>query len=100
MSVLDRGSSEGGQKMSGRGEASNRLTESDLLRRDAIRPEDVLQLKGITSTYLCPTNANVYNIDFVKFKIRDVDSGAVLFEIAKPPDYQDDDLDSEAADSE
>ena len=45
---------------------------------------------------MCPTNANVYNIDFVKFKIRDVDSGAVLFEIAKPPDYQDDDPDSEA----
>ena len=53
----------------------------------------MLVVSGITSTYLCPTNANVYNIDFVKFKIRDVESGAVLFEIAKPPDDEVDRVD-------
>ena len=53
----------------------------------------LLVVSGITSTYLCPTNANVYNIDFVKFKIRDVESGAVLFEIAKPPDDEVDRVD-------
>ena len=61
------------------------ITEAELLRKDVIQPEDVLQLKGITENYLCPADANVYNIDFVKFKIRDIDSGATLFEIAKPP---------------
>lgn len=30
-------------------------------------------------------DANVYDIDFTRFKIRDLESGAVLFEIAKPP---------------
>lgn len=34
--------------------------------------------------YLCDPEANVYDIDFTRFKIRDLDSGAVLFEIAKP----------------
>lgn len=27
----------------------------------------------------------MYNIDFVRFKIRDLETGTVLFEIAKPP---------------
>lgn len=35
-----------------------------------------------------PTDANIYDIDFTRFKIRDLESGAVLFEIAKPPSEQ------------
>lgn len=34
------------------------------------------------------SDANVYDIDFTRFKIRDLESGAVLFEIAKPPSEQ------------
>lgn len=34
------------------------------------------------------TDANVYDIDFTRFKIRDLESGAVLFEIMKPPSEQ------------
>jgi len=34
--------------------------------------------------YLCRPDANIYNIDFTRFKLRDMDSGAVLFEVAKP----------------
>jgi len=34
---------------------------------------------------LCSPEANVYDIDFTRFKIRDLESGTVLFEIAKPP---------------
>lgn len=30
------------------------------------------------------SDANVYDIDFTRFKIRDLESGTVLFEIAKP----------------
>lgn len=34
------------------------------------------------------TDANIYDIDFTRFKIRDLESGAVLFEIMKPPSEQ------------
>lgn len=34
------------------------------------------------------SEANIYDIDFTRFKIRDLESGAVLFEIAKPPSEQ------------
>lgn len=36
------------------------------------------------SDYLCSPDANVYEIEFLRFKIRDIDSDTVLFEIAKP----------------
>nr|SVE79743.1 EOG090X0D9B [Daphnia magna]SVE82160.1 EOG090X0D9B [Daphnia magna] len=49
-----------------------------------ITPEDVLKLKRITDGYLCQPDANVYDIDFTRFCIRDLESGTVLFEIAKP----------------
>lgn len=49
-----------------------------------ITPDDVLRLPSITDTYLCAPDANVYDIDFTRFKIRDLESGAILFEIAKP----------------
>lgn len=38
-----------------------------------------------SSDYLCSPEANVYDIDFTRFKIRDMETGTVLFEIAKPP---------------
>ncbi|XP_034490415.1 protein unc-119 homolog [Drosophila innubila] len=53
-----------------------------------VTPEDVLHLNKITDDYLCSANANVFEIDFTRFKIRDLESGAVLFEIAKPPSEQ------------
>lgn len=49
-----------------------------------ITPDYVLQLNKIADDYLCTPDANVYEIDFTRFKIRDLESGAVLFEIAKP----------------
>lgn len=57
----------------------------DELIQSEITPEDVLRLDKITDTYLCSPEANVYDIDFTRFKIRDLDTGTVLFEIAKPP---------------
>ena len=36
------------------------------------------------SDYLCKPEDNVYSIDFTRFKIRDLETGTVLFEIAKP----------------
>ena len=62
-------------------------TESDLLKKGAssITPDDVLALKRVTESYLCEPEANAYGVDFTRFKIRDLASGATLFEISKPP---------------
>lgn len=35
--------------------------------------------------YLCKPEDNIYSIDFTRFKIRDLETATVLFEIAKPP---------------
>ena len=42
------------------------------------------RLNRVTEDYLCPPEANVYGIDFTRFKIRDITSSTTLFEIAKP----------------
>ncbi|KAG8590404.1 hypothetical protein GDO81_006749 [Engystomops pustulosus] len=60
-------------------------TEEQLLRKPDISPEDVLLLQNITADYLCTPEENIYKIDFTRFKIRDMESGTVLFEITKPP---------------
>uniref|UniRef100_A0ABM5ENS4 Protein unc-119 homolog A n=1 Tax=Pogona vitticeps TaxID=103695 RepID=A0ABM5ENS4_9SAUR len=61
-------------------------SEEDELRRKAlIAPEDVLGLAKVTADYLCTPEENIYKIDFTRFKIRDMESGTVLFEITKPP---------------
>lgn len=60
------------------------VTEESLLAKENISPEDVLRMQKPTQNYLCTMDANVYNIDFTRFKIRDLESGAVLFEIVKP----------------
>ncbi|XP_006865495.1 PREDICTED: protein unc-119 homolog B [Chrysochloris asiatica] len=60
------------------------VTEQELLALDTIRPEHVLRLSRVTESYLCKPEDNVYSIDFTRFKIRDLETGTVLFEIAKP----------------
>lgn len=65
--------------------SSNKPLESGADLPKVITPEEVLRLPKITDTYLCSLDANIYEIDFTRFKIRDLESGAVLFEIAKPP---------------
>lgn len=42
--------------------------------------------------YLCPKAANTFGIEFVRFKVRDMDSQQVLFEIAKPEDAEEGDV--------
>ncbi|KAH3889893.1 protein unc-119 homolog B-like [Dreissena polymorpha] len=61
------------------------VSEEELMKKDAITPDDVLRLKCSTEGYLCPPEANIYGIDFTRFKLRDMDSQTVLFEVAKPP---------------
>lgn len=58
--------------------------EEKLLAKGYITPNDVLQIQRITNRYLCSSDANIYDIDFTRFCIRDLESNTVLFEIAKP----------------
>nr|XP_057929863.1 protein unc-119 homolog B-like [Doryrhamphus excisus]XP_057929868.1 protein unc-119 homolog B-like [Doryrhamphus excisus]XP_057929878.1 protein unc-119 homolog B-like [Doryrhamphus excisus] len=70
---------------------SRPVTEEDLRAQNGYTTaEDVLGLRVATRGYLCKPEDNIYNIDFVRFKIRDLDTGTVLFEIAKPPHSEED----------
>ncbi|XP_076312300.1 protein unc-119 homolog B-A-like [Tachypleus tridentatus] len=82
-----------GQSRNEVAEGSNRIgnssntqtvTEEELLQKEHITPDEVLKLTKITEGYLCSPEANIYGIDFTRFKIRDMETGTVLFEIAKP----------------
>jgi len=58
-------------------------------------PDGCLRFTGPTPSFLCPLSANTYGIDFLAFKIRDMDSRSVVFEISKDvnasaPDYPED----------
>jgi len=50
-----------------------------------VTPSDVLRYTSPTKEFLCPLSANVYGIDFLAFKIRDMDTRQVVFEISKDP---------------
>ena len=47
-----------------------------------ITPEIVREYKEFTPKFLCGLKANTFNIRFRKFKVRDMDSGYVLFEVS------------------
>jgi len=62
---------------------------------------EVLKLKEPTKNFLCPLSANTHGIEFLAFKIRDVDSRRTIFEVSKdastpppqfPPDFDFDQL--------
>ena len=53
-----------------------------------ISAESVLLYEKSTDNFLCPLSANVYNIQFLAFKIRDYDSGKVFFEIQRDPEEE------------
>lgn len=60
------------------------MTEEELQKKNHITPEDVLRLPKATVGFLCPPEANTYEIEFVRFKLRDMETGSTLFEVAKP----------------
>eukprot|EP00727_Mastigamoeba_balamuthi_P010630 m51a1_g619 hypothetical protein (278) ;mRNA; r:109121-110172 len=49
-------------------------------------PADVLKLTGPTQAYMCPLAANTYGIDFIEFKIREMESNKTLFHVRKDAD--------------
>uniref|UniRef100_A0A915DWV4 PHD-type domain-containing protein n=1 Tax=Ditylenchus dipsaci TaxID=166011 RepID=A0A915DWV4_9BILA len=63
------------------------ITEEELKSKTVITAEDVLRLNQITTDFLCRLEDNVYDIEFVRFKIRDMENDCVLFEINKPTDH-------------
>ena len=48
---------------------------------DNITPEYVMKLSSFTPNFFCSLDANIYKIRFIKFRVRDLDSEAVLFEV-------------------
>jgi len=50
--------------------------------------EQVVTLQKPTNNFLCPLDANTYNIDFIAFKIRSLDAvnPGIIFQIRKDPD--------------
>ncbi|XP_064824228.1 protein unc-119 homolog B-like isoform X2 [Oncorhynchus masou masou] len=75
---------------------SRPVTEDDLRTQVGhITPEEVLRLPVATRGYLCKPEDNIFDIDFIRFKIRDLETGTVLFEIAKPPHTEEDEENGE-----
>ncbi|XP_056144333.1 protein unc-119 homolog B [Lampris incognitus] len=50
---------------------------------DPVTPQHILRLKGYTREYLCSPEDNIYNINFSRFKIRDLEGGTVILDIKK-----------------
>ncbi|XP_003746844.1 protein unc-119 homolog B [Galendromus occidentalis] len=79
------------KSMALKAQSKRTVTEEELMHKDSITPDDVLRLNRFTQEYLCGPEANLFNIDFTRFTIRDMETGMVLFEIAKPPPQDQDD---------
>lgn len=56
----------------------------DLKLKHIISPDDVLKLTKITDGFLVD-QSNDYQIEFTRFKIRDLETDTVLFDISKDP---------------
>ena len=64
---------------------------------EQITPEIVREYKEFTPKFLCGLDANTYNIKFKKFKMRDLESDFVLFEVS---DDAPDDINTEKKEEE
>lgn len=51
---------------------------------NSITIDDVRALTKPTKDFLCKPEDNIYDIEFILFKIRNPDDNMVLFEIKKP----------------
>jgi len=62
------------------------MSKSNQQDYSKIKGEDVLKFKEPTKGYLCPLTANIYGIDFMQFKIRDMQSNKTIFHVKGDPD--------------
>ena len=53
---------------------------------EKITPEVVREYKGFTPKFLCGLEANIYNIRFKRFKVRDIETDFVLFDVSDDSD--------------
>eukprot|EP00036_Acanthoecidae_sp_10tr_P007444 CAMPEP_0182920564 /NCGR_PEP_ID=MMETSP0105_2-20130417/3556_1 /TAXON_ID=81532 ORGANISM="Acanthoeca-like sp., Strain 10tr" /NCGR_SAMPLE_ID=MMETSP0105_2 /ASSEMBLY_ACC=CAM_ASM_000205 /LENGTH=278 /DNA_ID=CAMNT_0025057981 /DNA_START=69 /DNA_END=906 /DNA_ORIENTATION=- len=60
------------------------VTEAELHAKPDITIDDVTALEVPTESYLCKPSDNIYGVEFVAFKLRDLDRNVTLFEVAKP----------------
>ena len=51
-----------------------------------ITPDIVREYKSFTPKFLCSLDANIYNIQFRRFRIRDMESDFVLFDVGDDSD--------------
>ncbi|XP_042360243.1 protein unc-119 homolog B-A [Plectropomus leopardus] len=65
------------------GEAEDGEVVSEWRPGEPVTPQHVLQLDSYTEEYLCSPEDNIYNVNFSRFKIRDLASGAVILDIKK-----------------
>ncbi|KAK4470276.1 hypothetical protein MN116_005847 [Schistosoma mekongi] len=59
--------------------------EEELISQESITIDDVLQLRTATIGFLCPPNCNVYDIKFLRFALRNLDTHDIIFEVERPP---------------
>lgn len=52
------------------------------LNAEKINPDYVKSLTDFTDKFLCEITDNLYKIRFLRFSVRDIDSGYVLFEVS------------------
>ncbi|CAF4866149.1 unnamed protein product, partial [Rotaria socialis] len=75
------------------------LTEEELKKKEPpITVSDVLRLRKSTNSYLTETDENAYKINFVHFRIRDMNTNKILFEVERDSDDDEfnDEVDSSA----
>ena len=67
--------------------------------KDSFDPTSAREMKGPSKGFYCKPSDNVFNIKFLRYKIRDVDSGITLVDIvdegSEDQDTNDDDLSDE-----
>ncbi|XP_056256717.1 protein unc-119 homolog A [Seriola aureovittata] len=92
--VVDGGMEDWNGFMSGGaalGEAEEGEVVDEWTPGEPVTPQHVLRLNSYTKEYLCSPEDNIYNVNFSRFKIRDLSSGAVILDIKKhrPTEIQD-----------
>ena len=56
----------------------------------AITKDYVRSLTAPTEKFLCPLSANEYKIQFLTFRIRDLDKNKKIFEVVREPEAEED----------
>ena len=56
------------------------------MRTSSITPEDVLSLTSATEHFLIGLERNIYDIEFTRFTLRNMETNQVMIDIGKPPE--------------